>query len=113
MSIQIYEKPNERKSSMPKELAGMTGPGVGQQNIPEIDDLAASYVKERDKRIRQTPREVDSKKALIAALHKHEKEIGRDAEGVLRYNYEGLIIELRYADEKLKVRKADEEEEED
>lgn len=96
-----------------EELAGMTGPGVGTTRIPAIDEAAASYVKERDKRIRQTPREVETKTKLIDLLHAHEKEIGRDGEGVLRYQFEGLSIELRHTEEKLRVRKLDAEDEED
>src|SRR6266436_2158781 len=92
-----------------EELAGMTGPGVGATRIEAIDEAAAAYVKERDKRIRQTPREVETKTKLIDLLHLHEKEIGRDGEGVLRYQYGGLSIELRHTEEKLRVRKLDDE----
>jgi len=96
-----------------EDLGGMSGPGVGTASIPEIDQLADVYVKERDKRVRQTPKESDAKKELIAALHRHEKTIGRDEKGVLRYDYEGLVIELSYAEEKLKVKKAVEDDDDD
>jgi hypothetical protein len=86
----------------------MSGPGVAPARIPEIDDLCEAYVRERDKRVRQTPKEVDAKKALISSLHAHEKELGRDEAGVLRYKFEGFVIELRHTEEKLSVRKADE-----
>jgi hypothetical protein len=94
-----------------EEIPGMNGPGVAAVNIPEVDELAAVYARARDKRMEQTPKEVESKKKLIAALHKYEDQIGRDKQGVLRYRYEGLIVELSFAEEKLKVRKADEDDE--
>jgi hypothetical protein len=94
---------------MPKnqdDLSGMDGPGVSAVRIKEVDDAAEDYLTERDKRMRQTPKEVEAKKKFVALLHKHEKQIGRDNEGVLRYPLEGLIFELKMTEEKLSVRKA-------
>jgi hypothetical protein len=99
---------------MPKQedLEGMSGPGVAKVSIPELDNLGDSYLKERDKRMRQTPKEVEAKKKFIAALHENEEKIGRDPDGVLRYPLEGVIFELKMTEEKLSVRKATDEDEE-
>lgn len=57
---------------MPKvvELPGVEGPGVSPVSIPAINRLAEDYIKERDKRVKMTPREVAAKQKLIDAIHK-------------------------------------------
>jgi hypothetical protein len=90
---------------MPKDLPGIgEGAGVAAVRITEVDEAAAKYVMERDKRCRQTPKEVAAKTDLIDVLHKNADKIGRDPEGVLRYEYEDLIVELKPGKETLKVR---------
>lgn len=90
----------------------MEGPGVAPVRIKEVDELAEDYVKERDKRCRQTPKEVAAKTKLIEALHKHADAIGRDTQGVLRYEFDDFVIELKPGKEKLKVSTANEYDEE-
>lgn len=92
---------------MSDDLPGITGPGVAPKQIAEIDAAAIEYRVERDRRMAVTPHEVRTKKNLIDLLHAHEKEIGRDEHGVLRYQHEDLVIELRPGEEKLKVKSVD------
>lgn len=53
-------------------------PGLEPKSIKEIDDAAEAYVKERDKRVKQSEREVTAKQALIAAMQKHKIEVYKD-----------------------------------
>jgi hypothetical protein len=53
-------------------------PGTERKSIAEIDDAAEAYVKERDKRVKQSEREVDAKQALIAVMQKHKVEVYKD-----------------------------------
>ncbi len=93
---------------MPKQHdLPIEGPGIAPVRIKSVDELAEAYIKERDRRVRMTPREVTAKNELIDELHKHADKIGRDAEGVLRYEYDDIVIELRPGKETLKVRAAD------
>src|ERR1700722_14028478 len=101
-----------RKPKNP-DLPGVSGPGVATVRIKEIDKLCAIYVEARDERIECTQREVPAKKNLIAALHAHEKELGRDPEGTIRYEYDGVLVLLTHGEEKLKVKAASDESEDD
>ena len=92
-----------------KELPGIEGPGVAQPRIQEIDDLADDYIKERDKRLRMTPREVAAKLKLIDALHTNAKQIGLQPDGTLIYRYDTVVITLEPGKEKLKVKDVEEE----
>jgi len=90
------------------DLPGVEGPGVSPVTIPEVEDLADKYVEARDKRMRLGEKEVEAKTALTTALHAHESEIGKDAEGAIRYVYHGgekdrRVIVLKPSEEKLKV----------
>ena len=82
---------------------GLKGKGVEPMQIAEIDKLAEAYVKERDKRLTQTPKEVAAKQKLIDALHHHAEDIGRQPDGTITYRYDEMIITLSYGKEKLKV----------
>lgn len=88
---------------------GLKGPGVAPVHIPEVDEAAAKYVKARDARQRCTVKEVEAKKELMDLLKANEKKIGRDAEFVLRYEYDDLLVMLLPGEDKLKVRKASDE----
>jgi hypothetical protein len=92
-----------------QELPGVEGPGVSPVSITEIEDLADKYADARDKRMKLTTKEVEAKTNLLAALHAHEKEIGKDGEGAIRYVYNGgekdrRVIVLKPSDEKLTVK---------
>lgn len=72
-------------------------------SIPEIDALAADYVKERDKRTKLTPREIAAKGKLIEAIQKHRDEIGVQADGTITYRHDGQIITVEPGKVKLTV----------
>jgi hypothetical protein len=101
-----------RKPKNP-DLPGVSGPGVAPVRIKAIDRLAAIYADARDQRIEASGPEIKAKKNLIAVLHEHEKEIGRDGEGILRYEYDDVLVTLSPGDDKLTVRKAHGDGEED
>lgn len=86
------------------DLPGVQGAGVGGVQIPEVDAAAAEYVKWRDKRMDLTKKEVDSKKKLIDILHVHEKAIGKDGDGIIRYVYDDSEVILAPTGEQLKVK---------
>lgn len=86
----------------------MEGPGVGKKKIPAVEAAAEEYVRVRDRRMDLTDKEVEAKQKLIDLLHKHSKTIGVDGEGVLRYRYDDMVIELSPGKENLKVRTAGE-----
>jgi hypothetical protein len=88
----------KQQSDLPK----MTGKGVAPLRIPEVDKLAEAYVRERDKRLKLTPREVSAKQSLIAALHAHEDKI-KQPDGTFVYRYDEMVITLVPGKEKLKV----------
>src|SRR6266436_4885032 len=88
------------------ELPGIEGDGVAPLSIPEIDKLAEKYVRERDKRCELTPKEVEAKENLIAAIHKHVEAdtIQKDRDGTVVYRYEDQTIILKPGKETLKVK---------
>ena len=93
------------------DLPGMTGTGVAPVRIKEVDTLAEAYIKERDKRLHQTPKEVAAKLKLIEALHRNEAKIGRQPDGALVYRYDEIVITLTSGKDKLKVQDVADEDE--
>jgi hypothetical protein len=91
------------------ELA-IKGRGVEAVRIAQIDSLAEAYIKERDKRLKLTPREVAAKTKLVDALHKHSGDL-RQPDGTLVYRYDEMVITLTPGKEKLRVKELDEEDE--
>jgi hypothetical protein len=85
------------------DLPGIEGEGVSAVHIPEIDQLAEAYVKERDRRLKLTPKEVAAKLKLIDAMHAHAKKLTLP-DGTLTYRYDEMVITLEMGKEKLKVR---------
>jgi len=88
------------------------GTGVSPVRIAEVDRLAEAYVKERDKRLKQTPKEVVAKGKLIDALHANADKI-RQPDGSLVYRYDEMIVTLTAGKEQLKVKDIEKEEEDD
>ena len=80
----------------------IVGKGVSPVSIPDVDRLAEIYVKARDKRLKETPKEVTAKQNLIAAMHAHEKDI-KQPDGTLIYRFDEMVITLTPGKEKLKV----------
>ena len=80
----------------------MTGKGVALQRIAELDRLAELYCVERDKRLKQTPKEVAAKTKLSEAMHRHADKL-RQPDGTLLYRYDERRILLTNGKEKLRV----------
>lgn len=93
---------------MPKtsDLPGIKGPGVAPKRIKAVDEKAEEYVKVRDRRMGLTKKEVQAKAELIDILHKNSESIGADSEGIMRYEYDDVVVELSPGKEQLKVRTA-------
>jgi hypothetical protein len=85
------------------DLPAMEGPGVAPVKIPQVDALAEAYIKERDKRLKLTPKEVSAKQRLVDALHAHADKIGLQPDGTIVYRYDTVVITLTPGKEKLKV----------
>lgn len=102
---------NEHKKVV--ELPGMVGDGVAPASIPEIDKLCEKYVHERDKRCALTPKEIEAKGNLIAAIHKHVKAgtLHPDSDGAVVYRYDDLRVILKPGKETLKIKSVDDDEE--
>jgi hypothetical protein len=88
----------------------IVGPGVSPVSVPEIDKLADDYIRERDKRMKQTPREVAAKGRLIDALHAHADQL-RNPDGDIVYRMDDLLVTLTPGKEKLQVRDVSEQNE--
>lgn len=88
------------------ELPGIKGPGVAPVVIPEINKMAEAYIRERDKRMELTPKEVAAKDALIAAIHKaaDDGKLKRDRDGTVIYNYDDNQVILNPGKETVKVK---------
>ena len=104
------EKPNKPKTG---DLPLPPGPGVSVPRITELDNAALEYVKERDKRMTQTPKEKAAKVKLLETIHKHQDKLGRTPEGKIIYTFDELIVEVTPGKENVKVRPVDHEEEAD
>ena len=85
------------------EELGLKGAGVEPVRIPELDALAEKYIKERDRRLTMTPKEVAAKADLIEAMHDYEEKLGRQPDGTLAYRYGDMVVTLTPGKEKLKV----------
>lgn len=94
-----------------KDLPGVDGPGVAPVRIPEIDAAAERYESIRDKRMAMTKKEVEAKKELSDLIHAHEKEIGKDGDGNIHYEFDNAWVDLSPAGEVLKVKRIKDEEE--
>lgn len=95
------------------ELPHVVGTGVSPVVIEELEALAEAYVKERDKRLKMTPKEVAAKTALNEGMRRHEDKL-RQPDGTLVYRYDESEIIVEPGPDKVKVRafKIDEPEEE-
>jgi hypothetical protein len=88
----------------------IAGAGVAPVSLPQIDKLADDYIRERDKRMKQTPREVAAKGRLVEALHSNADKL-RNPDGDIVYRMDDLLITLTPGKEKLQVRDVSEQNE--
>lgn len=97
----------KKETPEPQELPEMEGAGVGRVKIAEIDRLARKYNKLKEERCAITPSECAAKQELIEAIDRHADEIGKDAEGVVRYYAGDWRIELTPGKRTLRVSTSD------
>ena len=83
------------------DLPGIQGPGVAPFKSKKIDAAIRIYFPAKERRIEALKEEVDAKKNLMELLHQHEKEIGKDDEGVIRYKFDAKVIGIKPSEEKL------------
>lgn len=103
-------KKSEEQKPKTQELTGMTGPGVEPLKVPAIDLALSVYVPVRERRMRETPKEVEAKGKVVAAFHAHLDELPRNDAGEPFYRWGDKRWVLRPGKEKL-VSAADEDEE--
>lgn len=89
------------KTAAAKDQADL--PGMEQREIEDLEALAHEYKKILNKRQDLTRREVELKRDLITAMHRHKRK---------DYEREGIEIHLIVEQEKVQVRIHDEEAEE-
>ncbi len=101
------KKTGAKKSARKQpDLPNIEGPGVGQVKIDAVEQAAAQYIKERDKRCAMTPKEIAAKQKLLDALHANKEKLGTDGEGATVYRYDDLVITLKPGKETLSVKAA-------
>jgi hypothetical protein len=81
--------------------------GTERAEIAEVDTAAEAYVEARDERMKLTDRESDAKEALVSVMKKHKLDVYRDENSTPR-----LIVTLVPGNDKVKVTRAKDEEEE-
>ena len=87
-----------RNRANQKRLPGVDG------GIPELEQLGFEYAAIRDRRMETLKEEVELKGKIFAAMKKHKKT---------QYIYQDLMIQIVPGEEKLKVKVAKEDEDED
>jgi hypothetical protein len=90
----------------------LTGKGVAPIHIKELDQLVDAYITERDERIILTRREVEAKRGVLEAMHRHAEQL-RTAEGTLAYRYDETLVLVIPGKEKLKVKTDGDDDEEE
>jgi hypothetical protein len=118
-SNQTKENKMAKRGRKPKENNGESDtkrpvqteiPGTERPKIKAIDVAAELYVNLRDKMQMAVKTFKEAKTALSVLMHKHEEKIGKDGEGVMRYRYDDMLVEVTPKDETLKVRHCEDEE---
>lgn len=92
------------------ELPGMTGKGVEVPSIKAVDKAADEYQHAKDRRCKESPREIAAKGKLQELLHKHRDALPKNEDGNPFYRYEGRDYVLA---EKMTVKKSPGAEEDD
>ena len=77
-----------------QDLPEMRGPGVAPIQIPALDKLARKFLIAAEELKAQKETHEAAKLELQAALEEHADELGRDAEGAVRYYCGDVSITL-------------------
>jgi hypothetical protein len=81
-------------------------PGTERKAIAEIDSAAEAYIEVRDERMVLTKQEVEKKGELMDAMRKHKLDTYCDENAV-----PALLVTLVPGEDKVKVRRAEDEDE--
>lgn len=112
MADENGETPKRKRGRPPKakqEHLPISGPGVAPKRIPRIEKLADLYMEHREEHQSATRNLTEAKQNLVKALHDNADALGKDGDGVIRYEFEGgtkerRVIVLKPASEQLKVK---------
>jgi hypothetical protein len=77
----------DKGAAKAQELPAMTGPGVEPLKVPAIDAALEEYVPVRERRMRETPKEVEKKKAVLEAFHASESLLPKTEAGEPYYRW--------------------------
>ena len=69
----------------PAELPGVTGKGVEPLKIPVLDKFIAAYEDAKDKRCKESPKEIAAKGELKMALHQQTNQLPVNKDGFKFY----------------------------
>jgi hypothetical protein len=72
-----------------QEELGVKGKGVEPPSIKSIDKAADEYQTAKDRRCRESPREVAAKGKLQELLHKNREALPKNEDGNPFYRYDG------------------------
>ena len=86
-----------------QDLPEMKGPGVAPIQIPALDKLARKFLIVAEELKAQKETHEAAKLALQEALEEHADELGRDAEGVVRYYCGDVAITMAPGKTKITV----------
>lgn len=92
------------------ELPGMEGPGVELLEIAEVEKAITKYQRKKEARCQVSPGEIEAKRELRDALHKHRAKLPVTKEGIPFYRHDDRDY---FLEEKLKVRKVESAEDDD
>ena len=105
--------PQKRKRGRPpkakQQHLPIEGPGVSPKRIASVERLADIYMEERGNHAAATRDLTDAKKKLVDAIKNNVDTIGKDGEGIIRYEFEGgtksrRVIILKPTSEQLQVK---------
>lgn len=86
-----------------QDLPEMKGPGVAPVQIPALDKLARKFLIVAEELKAQKETHEAAKLALQEALEEHADELGRDAEGAVRYYCGDVAITMAPGKTKITV----------
>jgi hypothetical protein len=92
-----------KQKPAPQDLPGVDGPGVGRVVIKEIEKIAKKFIAANEELKDAKERHESLKLELGEIMRQHEAELGKDAEGAIRYYCDDLCVVIEPGKLKLKV----------
>lgn len=97
--------PDDTKAPGGTADLGLTGKGVEELKIPDIDKAINKYERKKEARCKMSPEEISAKTALKDLLHENRAKLPLNEDGEHFYRYDGVDYVLK---ESLRRRKVDE-----